>query len=400
MHTRGMAVRTGLGGVLVLVLLTAGHVGGQEGAKDAAGWTLPRTAWGEPDLQGIWRTEDVSTPMQRPAKFGTREVYTAEEVADLEKQALARYERAAAAADPAGPRSKGDIDRTKGTVEAGIYGAEYNNVWMEQPRKPGKLRWNRTSLVVDPPDGQMPAYTPELIKRLEAMEEARKHRGEADNWEDRNMNERCLTPQAATGLTGTNRIVQSPGWVAILPDGLQASHLVPLDGRPAASAKMYGRFGVGRGRWEGDKLVIEYANYTAKLNGGPILASRRPLGFYLGEGTTLRKVETYRRIGPDQMEYGVTTTDPSVYVKPFTVLRPLILQNDFIMLQSGCHEGNYGMPNILSAARADEKYALRASAEAAAERKGQIAAMKRRTDEWLKTGKTTPEPERPAGPVD
>jgi hypothetical protein len=402
MHKRWFAVMAALGGILVIVLLASGPVGGQEGTapKDAAGWTPLRTSWGDPDLQGIWRNEDTSTRMQRPAQYGDREFFTDAEAAELEKQAMARYEKAAAAADPAGPRSRADIDRTKGTVEAGIYGAEYNNVWMEQPRKPGKLRWKRTSLVVDPPDGQIPPYTPELIKRVEAREETRKNRGEADNWEDRNLNERCMTPQAATGLTGTWRIVQSQGWVAFLPDGLQPTRLVPLDGRPKDSPKIRGWFGRSRGKWDGDKLVVETTNFNDKLDGGPILPSRRPLGFFLGSGTTLRKVETYRRLGADQLEYGLTTDDPSVYVKPYTVLRPMILQNDFIMLQSGCHEGNYGMPNILSAARADEKYALRAALEAAAERKGQIAAMKRRTDEWLKTGKTTPVPEGPAAPVD
>jgi hypothetical protein len=313
---------------------------------------------------------------------------------------MARYERALAEADPEGPRSRADIEATKGTVEAGIYGAEYNNVWMERPQKPGPLRWKRTSLVVDPPDGQIPPYTPELLKRLEAREEARKHRGEADTWEDRNLNERCMTPQSATGLQGTIRFVQAPGWVAILPDGLQYTRLVPLDGRPQVSSKIRGWFGRSRGRWEGDKLIVETTNFIPKLDGGPVLASRRPFQVgYIGSGETLRRVETYRRIGPDQLEYGMTTDDPSVFVKPYTVLRPMILQNDFMMLQSGCHEGNYGMPNILAAGRADEKYALRAALEAAAERKPQLERMKQRTEEFLKTGKTTPSgPAREANP--
>src|SRR5438034_1368197 len=110
------------------------------------------------------------------------------------------------------------------------------------------------------------------------------HRGEADSWEDRNLNERCMTPQAATGLGGTIRIVQAPGWVAILPDGLQPTHLIPLDARPQVSSKIRGWFGRSRGRWDGDKLVIETTNFIGKLDGGPILASRRPFGFYPGSG--------------------------------------------------------------------------------------------------------------------
>ena len=390
MRTRWLALMAALAAVTMIVLVTS--VAGQ------GEWTGPRTSWGDPDLQGIWRNEPTSTPMQRPAKFADREFYTDEEVAAMEKAALERYEKAQAAADPAGPRSRADVENTKNTVEAGIYGAEYNNVWMEQPTKPGKLRWKRTSLIVDPPDGLMPVYTPELIKRLEEREEGRKTRGEADSWVDRNVNERCMTPQASTGLQGTFRIVQAPGWVAFLPDGLQFTRLIPLDGRPQASKKIRGWFGRPRGRWEGDKLVVETTNFTDKLDGGPVLASRRPFQVgYIGTGETLKRVETYRRIGPDQLEFGQTTDDPSVYVKPFTVLRPMILQNDFLMLQGGCHEGNYGMPNILSAGRADEAYALRAALEAAADRRPQLERMKKRTEEYLKTGKT-PAP-APAGPA-
>jgi hypothetical protein len=374
--------------VVTASVLVIGQGSSTNEAGGASNWTAPRTPWGHPDLQGIWTNEETGTPLERPAKFGTRELLTDAEVTELEQQALARYEKARAEADPAGPRSRADIERTKGTVEAGIYGAEYNNVWMEQPTKPGKLRWRRTSLVVDPPEGRIPPYTPELIKRLEAREEARKHRGEADSWEDRNLNERCMTPQAATGLGGTFRIVQTPGWVAILPDGLQATRLIPLDGRPQVSSKIRGWFGRSRGRWDQDKLVVETTNFIGKLDGGPVLASRRPFQVgYVGSGETLRRIETYRRVGPDQIEYGMTTDDPSVFVRPYTVLRPLILKNDFMMLQSGCHEGNYGMPNILAAGRADEAYAKRAADEAAAGRRAELEAMKRKTEAWLKTGK-------------
>ena len=184
---------------------------GASATSQTSTWTPPRTPWGDHDLQGIWTNESTNTPMQRPARFGDREFLTDEEAAELERQALERYEQALAADDDAGPRSRADVERTKNTVEAGIFGAEYNNVWMAQPRKPGPLRWRRTSLVVDPPHGQIPPYTPELIAQVEAREEARKHRGEADSWEDRNLNERCMRPQAATGLSGTVRIVQAPG---------------------------------------------------------------------------------------------------------------------------------------------------------------------------------------------
>ncbi len=372
--------------VAVLTPFAAAVVGALALAAQPADWTVPRTPWGDPDLQGIWTNENTGTPLQRPARFGDREFLTDEEIAELEAEALARYEAAVAADDDAGPRSAADVERTENTIEAGIYGQEYSNVWMQQPQRPGPLRWTRTSLVVAPSHGQIPPYTPELLDRLEAREEARLHRGEADTWEDRNLNERCMRPQAATGLQGTVRIVQTPGWVAILPDGFQYPQLVPLDGREPASPAIRGWFGRVRGRWEGDRLVIETTNFNDKQDGGPVLPSRRPLAFYLGSGETLRRVETYERVRPDQMAYGLTIDDPSVYVEPYTVLRPMILDNDFLMLQSGCHEGNYGMPFILSAARADENYAMRAALEAAENRRSAIAALRARTEEWLQTG--------------
>jgi hypothetical protein len=391
---------TAIGLALVAAAASVSLVGQDQQANSTAatGWAQ-KTPWGDPDLQGIWVNENTGTPMERPTQYEGREFLTTTEIEERQKAAMDRYEKALAAYNPSGPRSTGDIERTKKTVEAGIYGAEYNNVWMEAPRKPGPIRWKRTSLVVDPPDGRIPVYTMELLNRLEAREEARKHRGEADTWEDRNLNERCMSPQASTGLQGSFRLVQAPGWVVILHDGLEHPRIVPLDGRPKPSPKIRGWFGRSRGRWDGDKLVVEITNYNDKQDGGPVLPSRRPLGFYLGSGDTLRRVETYRRVGPDQLEFGLTTDDPSVYVKPFTVLRPMILNNDYMMLPGACHEGNYGMTNIMAAGRADEKYALRAALEAAEERKPQIAALKKETEEFLKTGKRSP-PRGPGAAVD
>jgi hypothetical protein len=194
-----------------------------------------------------------------------------------------------------------------------------------------------------------------------------------------------MTPTSAVGLTGTFRIIQTPGVVTILPDGLQYPNIVPTDGRPQVSAKIRGWFGRSRGRWEGNTLVVDTQHFIDKLDGGPIMPIRRTfLVGYLGSGSTLHRIEKYHRIGPDQMEYSVTTDDPSVYVVPFTVMRPMMLDNDFLMLQSGCHEGNYGMPNSLSAARTDEARALKAAAEAEAEIKAELDVMRAKTEQWMK----------------
>ena len=349
-------VATVIGIVLVAPLSVAGQATAVSSGSETSGWQVPRTRWGDPDLQGIWTNEAVNTPMERPAKFGNRAFLTEEELAEAEKEAQAEYERRLKVEDPGGPRSTADAKRAAGGFEAGIRGEEYNNFWMERPKK--RRVWGRTSLVVDPPDGRIPPFTREAIARIEARAEGRSGRGEADSWEDRNLNERCMRPQAATGLSGTFKVVQTAGWVAFLPDGLQYAQLIPLDGRPQVSPKIRGWFGRSRGWWDGDTFVVETTNFNDKQDGGPIMPSHlgqhgRMTG-YLGSGETLRRIERYRRVGPDTMEYAVTTDDPSLYVQPYTVLRPMVRDDNYLMLQSGCHESNYGMPNSLSAARADE----------------------------------------------
>ena len=351
---------------------------------EGSSWQLPRTPWGDPDFQGIWTRDAVDTPMERPAEYGNREFLTAAEIAERERESQLAYERRLSEEDPAGPRSTSDAQRAASGFEAGIRGEEYNNFWMARPSR--QRVWGRTSLVVDPPDGRIPPFTLEAVERLEARERARRGRGETDSWADRNLNERCMRPQAATGLGGTFKIVQAPGWVAFLPDGLQYAKLVPLDGRPQASPKVNGWFGRPRGHWEGDTLVVEIANFNDKQDGGPIMPSHfgqhGQITGYLGSGETLSRIERYRRVGPDTMEYAVTTDDPGLYVRPYTVLRPLIRDDSFLMLQSGCHEGNYGMPNSLSAARADEEGAMRAAAEEAALRRPQLVEMRREAEAW------------------
>ena len=379
---------TGLAaGVIVFILLARLPVFGQGAVASAgnepSGWTVPRTPWGDPDLQGIWTNEAITTPMERPATFGNREFLTDEESAEQEKEAQAEYERRLQEENPAGPRSTADAQRAAGGFEAGIRGEEYNNFWMARPQK--QRVWRRTSLVVDPLDGRIPPFTRAAVARIEAREEARRGRGEADSWEDRNLNERCMRPQAATGLGGTVRIVQAPGWVALLPDGLQYARLIPVDGRQRVSSKIRGWFGRPRGRWEEDTLVVETTNFNDKQDGGPIMPSHfgqhGQITGYLGSGETLRRIERYRRVGPDSMEYVITTDDQSLYVRPYTVLRPMIRDDNFLMLQSGCHEGNYGMANILSAARADEEGAMRAAAAEAELRRPQLEQMRKEAEE-------------------
>ena len=205
-----------------------------------------------------------------------------------------------------------------------------------------------------------------------------KRRENAEQWLTADPEIKCFLPGVprVMYMPFPFQIVQTPEFILVASEYIGATRSIHMTAVEPPPIDTY--MGHSVGRWEGDKLVIETTNFNAKQDGGPVLPSRRPLAFFLGSGETLRRVETYERLGPDQIAYGVTTDDPSVYVEPYTVLRPMILDNDFLMLQSGCHEGNYGMPYILSAARADEDYAMRAALEAAELRKSEIAALRAR----------------------
>jgi hypothetical protein len=320
--------------------------------------------------------------MERPKEFADREFLTDDEAA---ARAQAASEPEEEQDDPEDPRDAAQAAGARPS-EKGIFGQEYNRFWVVQP--PATARpWKRTSLVVDPPDGRIPPLTPEAIKRLEARETARRGRGEADSWEDRNLSERCLVA-ALTQLGAAKHILQAPGYVVIVNNALNSNEpqIIPLGGRPRLGDNVRTWLGESRGRWEGHTLVVETIKFNGKQDGGPIMPKRTPLQRYLGSGETLRLIERYTRVDAETLEYQYTLEDPKVYVTPYTVLRPMTKQDDrYLMLESGCHEGNYGIVGQLSAARADEAYAMEAAREEAASRQTQLQAMKRRTEEWMKT---------------
>jgi hypothetical protein len=180
-----------------------------------------------------------------------------------------------------------------------------------------------------------------------------------------------------------------PGYVVITQTGLNANEpvIVPLDGRPRRSDAVRTWLGVSRGRWDGTALVIETTNINGMQDGGPIMASRTPFQRFLGAGDTLRITERFRRVDAETIHYTYTVDDPRTYVRPYTVLRPLAkLDDNYLLPENGCHEGNYGIVGQLSAARADEAYAVKASQAEAASRQPQLQEMKRKTEEWLKSG--------------
>jgi hypothetical protein len=368
--------------LITILAFVAVAVASTIGQAPTAAWKVPLTPWGHPDLQGIWNPDGMITPpVERPKEYGTREFLTDEEVASSERGEAAEF--AAREDEQSGPRSVEDIANAPG-FEKKIYGQEYNNFWMARPDTIRKA-WRRTSLVIEPPDGQIPPLTPQALQRLEAREQARRGRGEADSWEDRNTGERCITP-ASSLLTTVKQIVQAPDYVLIKLDALNVTvaRMVPLDGRPHVHPSVRSWLGDPRGHWEGNTLVVDTTNFEGRQDGGPIMPSRRPYLRYLGSGDTMHLVERFTRVSDQQIEYRYTIEDPMVYLTPYTVLRPLTRDDRYLMTESACHEGNYGMRNLLSAGRANEKEALFVAEEEARERRAQLDVMKKRTAAALK----------------
>ncbi len=370
--------------VATLALLAAfGAAASNPGAQD---WTPPRTPWGDPDIQGIWTNEVTSTPLERPAGLGDRELLTAEELAEKAgRDAL--LARGATEEELAGAVRPRDLDRVTG-YDRNIVGQEYNRFWTDTGPRRQREPWPRTSLVVDPPDGRIPPFTRELLQRWERREEAARGRGQRDDWLDANLGERCLS-SARSRLRGSRLVLQSPGYVVIRVNTLNHNdvYVVPLDGRPPLPPHLRQWLGDSRGRWEGDTLVVETANILGKQDGGDVLPIHGGLTehvhYYPGSGAGLRYIERYTRVSDERIEYQYTVDDPRTYVRPYTVIRPLGKEaDDYLLLEPACHEANYGMPNSLSAARADEEYAVQAREDERAVRLPQYEGLHRELEQW------------------
>jgi hypothetical protein len=293
--------------------------------------TAARTLWGDPDLQGVWNNA-TGTPLERPDEFADRPVLTEQEAAELAEQAQVRRDAPPRAGDP-------------GT---------YNAFWSDTGR--GVLE-TRTSLVVDPPDGRIPSLTPAALKREAERAAVRRTRGPADSHEDRNRWERCLArglPMAPGPYNNTYQIFQTPGYVVILMEMIHDVRIVPLDGRPHLPGGIRQWLGDSRGRWEGQTLVVETRNFIEELDGGTYLPSHRGALFqHRGTGESLRIVERFTRVSADTIVYEFTLDDPQTYTRPWTA-EVLMTRTDDRLFEYACHEGNRGLVNILTGARADD----------------------------------------------
>ena len=288
-----------------------------------------RTPWGDPDLQGVW-ANDAVTPLERPAGLGARELLTDEELAAA---AAANAQRRI---DTGGPR-EGDPILLQG----------YNQFWM--PRREVS---RQTSLIVDPPDGRIPLLTPAGARReAQAFESSQgvpaldaSLRRHSDGPEGRSLWERCLTrglPRLPDFYNNNALLLQTPDHVVIQMEMIHETRVIPLDRRPHLDDRIRQWHGDPRGRWEGDTLVVETANFSGKTN-------------FRGSQDGLRLVERFTRTAPGALLYEVTVTDPDTWTRPWTARIP-IRASDGPLFEYACHEGNYAMHNTLAGARAAEK---------------------------------------------
>ena len=294
----------------------------------------PRLAWGDPDLEGTW-TNATLTLFQRAPELGTKAYFTAEEATAFERQRVQAT----------------NADRP---LRAGEVGA-YNDAFFERGLRGVKTR--RTSLIVDPPDGRIPPFTPDAQKRFDAREQDETQHP-ADRPADRWLTERCIlfgatVPMLPEPYNNNYRIVQSPGIVTILVEMNHDARVIPVDGRSAVSSRIEQWTGSSRGRWEGETLVVETSNF--KFN------EKSRFGVqYLGglSDQNLRVIERFTRADANTLLYQARIEDPTVYTRPWSIEIPMERSKES-MYEVACHEGNYGMANILSGHRAEERATAR-----------------------------------------
>ena len=303
----------------------------QAQTSDAGSYTVPRTGWGDPDIQGIW-TNATLTPVERPMAFDGKGVLTSEEAAAFETTSA---------------KQRDASDR----FVLGNVGA-YNQFWMDGGKVVTGDR--RTSLIVDPSDGRIP-WTPTGRARLEA-DSAKYGVGPFESWVDADTGERCLTDGLPfVPLQGYNmnyHILQSPGWVAMLNEMFHEYRLIPIDGGDHVPSHVGQWLGDARGRWDGDTLVIETTSFADRRSDlwRATWRAARP-------GLTL--VERFTRVDEQTLDYEFTMTDPEMFTRPWTALVPMTTDHASRGVTSGpmfeyaCHEGNYGLLNILRGARAE-----------------------------------------------
>jgi len=323
MRRRVVGVVSALALVLTTGSLIPASLAGQT-TKAKKPWSLPRTPDGQPDFQGIWDFR-TATPLERPREFAGREFFTSEEAAAFEKQSADRLEETLAVHAP---------------------------FWLDYGAN--VLASRRTALIVDPPDGRVPSLTSEAQQKTAAARaEARRTR--ADGPEDFSLGERCILfgagPPIVPGPYNNNiQIVQTRDTVVVFNEMIHDARIVPMDGRPHLPPNIRPLLGDSRGRWDGDTLVIETTNFTDRTR-------------FRGSDENLRLIERFTRTGADTLMYEFTLDNPTAFTSRWTAAYPMARSEEH-MYEYACHEGNYGLRNMLTSARFADK-----AAEGAAKKK-------------------------------
>ena len=340
---RGFVLAAALAGLIAGPRIAAaqGSTPARSTTSAAKSWTLPRTPWGDADLQGLWPSMDMQgTPYERPAQFGERATLTEQELAERQTQS----------------QRQAEVDsETAVNTQRARTGIGAPSHWGERGRPAAQA-----SLIVDPPDGRFPPMTADGERRskeaystyfLDFPEAVTAH--PFNTFEDLGPYDRCITRGLLPSMLPTaynmgNQILQMPGFVVIRNEMIHETRVIPLDGRPHIGSAIRQYLGDSRGHWEGDTLVIETTNFNGKVgitrNGNTLPTSR-----------DLKIVERITRVDAVTLAYQATVSDPLTWTRPWTVALPLKSHPEYGMFEYACHEGNYAMKHILSGARADEK---------------------------------------------
>jgi hypothetical protein len=312
-------------------ILVASMCAGQ-GLVAKKAWTPPRTADGQPDLQGVW-TNATITPLERPADLAGKAFFTPGEAAAYEKRVV----------------ENANVDRRRSDISADV-GLAYNEAWWD--RGTHVVKTLRTSLIVDPADGKLPALTADGERRAAGLAEQRRLHP-ADGPENRSLAERCILwgtagPPMMPGPYNDNyQIFQAPGYVAIVVEMIHDVRIIPLDARPHLPSNVRQWLGDSRGHWEGNTLVVETTNFTGKTR-------------FRGASENMRLTERFTRTDPDTILYEYTVNDPATWTKPWTAQVTMAKSNSRVY-EYACHEGNYAMTGILTGARAGENNSAKAA---------------------------------------
>ena len=323
--------------VLVSMCVVAGVV--SLSALPVAAQTAPRTAWGQPDLRGIWDFRTI-TPLQRPESLAEQEFLTEEEAANLEQEVLDRN------ADLANrPALRTEVTES---VDRGADGAPgfYNNFWLDRGTRAVGTR--RTSLIIDPPNGRIPDLTASGQRTADARRAYRQEHP-ADSWVDRSAYDRCILgfnagpPITPGGYNQNLHLFQTPDHVVLVTEMVHTVRVVPLDGRPVLSDDVRQWAGDSRGHWEGETLVVETSNFNDQRG-------------WRGSTTNMKLVERYTRVDADTLDYEFTVIDPETWTSSWTASIPMRRSLN-PMYEYACHEGNHSMDGILAGRRAEERAA-------------------------------------------